>query len=279
MSLQPLRGARGTREGDDILAAQVLEEIAHGAADELDGAVGKYSGIHHAPEDLLRQIRGDGGGLDDDGHSCEQRRRQLLEHPPDGEVERVDVHGRAFQRNTDVLSDEGPALGQCFDAAVDEHPIVGKLAHALAGVDEQGADPAVDVDPGIVPGGAGRIGEAIELLLVLHQHLRQRLQQAGAVVKRELAQCRSADRARVLQHPREVEAIGRRAEDHLAGRRVAQVREIACPALPSSGREALELHTFPCKCGYGPVTVPSMRCARPRNNAIGLPFWSVTVIS
>ncbi len=234
-----MRGARRAREGHDILTAQMIEEVTHRAADQLERAVGKNSRVQHASEDLLGQIGGDGSGLDDDGDPRQESRCELLQHSPDGKVERVDVHGRAFQRNADVLSDEGCALGEGLDGTVDEHPLVGKLAHPLAGIDEQSADPAVDVDPGIAARRARRIGQAVEVLLVLGEHLRQRLQQSGALVERELAQSRSAHSARMVQHGGEIEPVRRCAEDDLSGRGIPQIRQIAAAALPLARRITL----------------------------------------
>ena len=62
--------------------------------------------LDDAPDDELGEVGGRGRGLDDRRHAGEQRRRQLLEHAPDREIERIDVHRRAFERHADVLADE-----------------------------------------------------------------------------------------------------------------------------------------------------------------------------
>src|SRR5205807_5683916 len=119
----------------------------------------------------------------------------------------IDVHGGAFKRNTYMLTDERARLGKRLHRPIDVNPAVGQLTRALACVDKDSADPAVDVDPGIAFRGAGCIRQPIELVLVLREHLRKRLEQRRALVERELTQARSADVARVLERRAEVDAI------------------------------------------------------------------------
>ena len=147
MPAQLLRRARRARERHGVLAVQVIEQIAEAAADQLQRAFRQDAGLDDAPDDQLREIGRRGRGLDDRGHAGEQRRRQLLEHAPHREVERVDVHGRAFERHADVLADERAGLRQHLDVAVDVDAAVRQLARALARIDEQRAEAAVDVDP------------------------------------------------------------------------------------------------------------------------------------
>jgi hypothetical protein len=63
----------------------------------------------HDAHRRLGEIGGGGRGLDDGGNASEQRRRQLLQHAPDREVERIDVHRRALERGHDVLALERPS--------------------------------------------------------------------------------------------------------------------------------------------------------------------------
>ena len=93
------------------------------------------------------------------GTPGEQRRRQLLQHSPYREIEGVDVNGRALERQTNVLADEAPALREHLDGAIDINTAVGKLARTLAGVHEERADAAVDVDPGVALRRARGVGE------------------------------------------------------------------------------------------------------------------------
>ena len=72
---------------------------------------------------------------------------------------------------------EGSTLRQRLRGPLDIKRLVGKLAPRPARVGEEGADPALDVDPGILSGGAGRRGDPVERLLSIHQILRHRFEQ------------------------------------------------------------------------------------------------------
>ena len=112
MRAQLLRRARRTRERHDVLARQMIEQIAEAAADQLQRALRQDAGLDDAPDHQLGEIGSRGRRLHDRRHAGQQRRRQLLEHAPDREVERVDVDRRAFQRHADVLADERAGLRQ-----------------------------------------------------------------------------------------------------------------------------------------------------------------------
>jgi len=88
-----------------------------------------------------------------------------------------------------VLADEGAAAAERLDRAVDVDGAVGQLPLALAGVAEQRADAAVDVEQRVGPGGTGAGGEGVELVAVLAQRAGEGLQQRGALVEgpRQLA--------------------------------------------------------------------------------------------
>jgi hypothetical protein len=242
MLAQLERRAGRTGEGDGVLAGEMLEQIADAPQDQLHRAFREDAGRHDAPKHCFREVAGLGGGLDDRRHAGEQRRGELLQHPPHGEVEGVDVHRCPLERHADVLADEGAPFGERLHGAVDINVAVGELAGALAGIDEERADAAVDVDPGIVLGGPGRVGESVELLLVLAEELRERLQARGALVKGQPAQRRAADLAGMPQHQRRIQPLGACVRDHLAGARVAQRRARPAARLPPSGDEAFQLH-------------------------------------
>src|SRR5699024_4732260 len=107
---QAAGGGRGTGEGDGVLFGQLVEQRGDVAADELDGTVGKQTGSDHVVDDRAGQVRGVGGGLDDDGQTGDEHRSELLEHAPDGEVESVDLERQALPRGEDVTADEGAVL-------------------------------------------------------------------------------------------------------------------------------------------------------------------------
>src|SRR5699024_8047533 len=134
------------------------------AADELDGTVGEQTGSDHVVDDRAGQVRGVGGGLDDDGQTGDEHRTEFLEHAPDGEVEGVDLQRESLPGGQDVTADEGAVLRQPLDAAVEVDGGIGHLAAGDAGVGEQRADAALDVDEGITLRGAGGVGDLVVVL-------------------------------------------------------------------------------------------------------------------
>jgi len=166
-----------------------------------------------------------------------------------------------------VLSDKAAAFREALQAAVDIDLTVRQLARALAGVHEQRADTAVDIDPGVSLGGAGGVGERIELILVLAEEARQGLDEPRALVKGEAPQVGAADLTRVSQHELGVETIGSGIRDELARGRIAQRHPGARARLPPAGDKTLQLHGAHSSL----TTCPSMRYERPRNNAMRSP--------
>ena len=139
------------------------------------------------------------------GRPARNAGRELLEHPPDREVERVDLHRDAGPRGVDVLADERALPAEPLEAAVEDDGVVGQLAGALAGEAEEGADAALDVDHAVARGGAGAQRQRVELVLDLVEVLGQRLEQRGALVEGQRAQRGAADGAGVRRHLAEVE--------------------------------------------------------------------------
>ena len=177
----------------------------------------QHVGLDHDPERGFGEIAGRRGRLDDRRHAGEQRRPELLEHPPDREVEGVDVDGDALERGVDVLADEAAALRQRLHLAVDQDPLVGQLAPALGGEGEERAGAALDVDPAVGAGRAGVVAELVQFLLARHDRVGERLEHPGALVEGQAPQRRPADLAGMVEHRREVEAAAAGLGDHLAG--------------------------------------------------------------
>jgi hypothetical protein len=128
VTLQLLGSFGGASERDDVLAGQVIEQVADGSEHELDCALRKHFRFDQHAEGGFGELCACGRRFDDRGHACEQRWRQFFKHAPDGEVEGVDVNGRAFQRRHHVLTDERALLRQTFDGAVDQDRIGGVRA-------------------------------------------------------------------------------------------------------------------------------------------------------
>ena len=202
---------------------------------------GQHVRLDHDPDRQLGQITGRAARLHDRGDAGEQGRPEFLEHAPDREVEGVDVDGDALERGEDVLADEAAGLRQRLHRAVDQHPAVGQFAAALGGEGEERAGAALDVDPAVGAGGAAIVGELVQLLLARHDRIGEVLQHPGALVEGQRAQGRAADRARMIEHRPEIEAVAAGLGDHLAGDGAVHVSEAAVAGDPAVLRVIEEL--------------------------------------
>ncbi|MCY1355704.1 hypothetical protein D9M69_421350 [compost metagenome] len=129
------------------------------------------------------QVAGGGGRLDDAGHAGEEAGGELFQHPPDGEVEGVDVHGQAATGYQDMGAGEGALLAERHGRAFVDDVARRQLAGADAGVAEQGGGAALDVDPAVGAGGATVAGQRVELFLVFGQVQRQGLEARRALLE------------------------------------------------------------------------------------------------
>ena len=91
--LQRGRGRAG--EADHILRAQPVEQIAGAADDQLHRALGQDAAVDDHPKGGLGQIAGLGRGFHDRRHPGQQAGGKLFQHPPDREVEGVDMDADA----------------------------------------------------------------------------------------------------------------------------------------------------------------------------------------
>ncbi len=154
MRLQPQTGFGRSRKGHDVLAGQVLEQVAHAAADELEGTFGQDPRFEHEADDPLGHVGRNRSRLDDGGHAGQERGSQFFQHAPAGEVEGVDVDGHAFERHEQMVAEKGPAARDAFGFTLEQKAFVGQFSAALAGIDEERPDAAVDVEPGVLLRGA-----------------------------------------------------------------------------------------------------------------------------
>src|SRR3984885_16263811 len=152
------------------------------------------------------------------------------------------------------MPDAASALGTASHRAVDVYAAVGNLAGALARIDEKRGYAPVDVDPGVPLGRAGGVGQLVQLLLVLTEEARERLDECGPLVEGKRAQRRSPDLARIVQHRCLIQTLGAGAGDHRSGGRIAKRDPLATACLPAARAETLKLHVH-----SSPTTGPSMR--------------------
>ncbi len=154
----------GAGHGEHVLLAEVFEQVTGLGTEELDGPVREDVAVDDLLEEGVGEVCRLGGGLDQGGHAGEECGRQLLEHPPAGEVEGVEVHRHAPAGGLDVGTHDAAVASEDLGVAVGEDRAVGQFAPALACEGEQDAGAALDVGPGIGAGGAGGGREFVELL-------------------------------------------------------------------------------------------------------------------
>ena len=218
---QALSGRGTAGEPDGVAQLEEVEQARHRAAHQLEGAAGQQARVGEDPHPRLGEVRGRGRGLDDRRDAREEGGCELLERPPHGEVEGVDLHRDAGQACEHVPAEERSVLREHLDRAVEHDLRVRQLAPPLRRVREQHADAAVDVDRGI-PCRRPRTGrEGVELLLAGREGLRELLQQQRALVEGHGAEARLTDLARVPDGAREVDARRADAADLRAGRGIA----------------------------------------------------------
>ncbi len=206
MRLQLAPGPGRAGEGHGVLAFDMIEQVADGTGHQLQCAFGQDAGLDDAPDHEFREVRRLAGRLDQRGYARDQRRGDLLEHAPDGEVERVDMDRDPVQRGQDMLGGKAVVLGQKLDITVGENPRVRQLAAGLRRIGQHRAYAAFDVDPAI---GAGRAREralGIELLLHVHQDLTEGFQHLRALVEGQRTQVRAANLAAIGERGGKIDA-------------------------------------------------------------------------
>ena len=227
-------------EGDGIAHIQPVHQVARAADDELQRALGQDAGVVDQAHQLLGEKAGGRGRLADAGHAGQEGGREFLQQAPHGEVEGIDVYRHAAARHQHVRAGEGASLAQRhLRAFVPQVAGRGQLL-GHAGVGEQRARAALDVDPAVGARGAGVERQRVHLLLALAQVLGQGLQHAGALLEVGLAHGGEARGAGVVQRLAEVDGIVVRVRDHRAVDGAAQrLRGLA--ADPAAGDVALKL--------------------------------------
>ena len=185
-------GGRRAGEGDGVLFAEVVEEVAGRPADELQRAFGQQAGFDDVGDNGVGELGAVGGRLDDDRLAGGEHRPELLQHPPDGEVEGVDLHGHSRTGGADVLAGEGLALRQPLDAAVEVDGRVRHLPAGDRGVGEQCRDAAVDVDEAIACRRAGGERDRVVAFAALVEVDGQGLEDDAALVEGQRAHGRPA---------------------------------------------------------------------------------------
>ena len=210
-------GAGGTGKGHRILAVQLIENVPGAAHHQLQRPGGQQAGFDHNAHGGLTQRRRRAGRFDNGRHARQQGRTQFLQHPPDREVEGIDMQRQPVARGKHMLADEAALLRQRRRAAIHQHGVIGQLPAADGGVGEQGPRAALDIDPAIASARAGVIRQLIERLLARDNRLGQPLEQHGALMEGKRAQGRAAGLAGVAGHGPEIQPVRSGSGHHLAG--------------------------------------------------------------
>ena len=84
----------------------MIEQGGHAAADQLQRSVREQAGLDEDAHERLGEVAGRRRRLDDARHAREEGGGELLQRPPHGEVERVDLHRDAGQAGVDMPAEE-----------------------------------------------------------------------------------------------------------------------------------------------------------------------------
>ena len=110
------------------------------------------------------------------------------------------MHRDAEKRGGDMQALKGAGSAQHLRLAIHIDMAVRHLLPALRGVDEQRADPALDIHSAVRPSGAGGVVEGVELLFPSREIGRQRLQHPRPVMEGHGAEGGAADAPSVVRH-------------------------------------------------------------------------------
>ena len=173
------------------------------------------------------------------GIASENRGSEFFQHAPRGKIVGVDLNGDAFERDVDVTAYEIPVLRKPRRVAIDEETRVGKLLFSEACVEGQGADTAVHVQVGVLPGRAVARRNRMKLVEVLVQHARHLRHNGGALGKAHLSEARSALGTAIVEHGVEIDALAGYLGDRLSGHGMTERPGPTRSRLPLAGRKTL----------------------------------------
>ncbi|MNF94367.1 hypothetical protein D3C84_770770 [compost metagenome] len=225
---------------------QAVEQVAGAADDQLQTARRQQAGFVHQAHHGFGQVAGGAGRLDDARHAGEEARGEFFQHAPDREVERVDVHRQATARHQNVGAGERAHFAQLHGRALVDDVARRQFSGTEAGVGEQRAVAALDVDPAVGAGRAAVVGNRVELFLALAQVQGQGLETLGALLEVQRHQAADALATAVLDGFGEVRTLFVGAGDFMAVDGAAQDLR-AVLADPATGDEALQGGGMQCR--------------------------------
>ncbi|MNS97256.1 hypothetical protein D3C72_1315820 [compost metagenome] len=149
------------------------------------------------------------------------------------------MHGQATARHQDVRAGETAFFTKRDGRAFVQHVRRRQFVAAHAGVGEQGARAAFDVDPAVGARGARQMRDCIQLFLALDQVQGQRLQARRALLEVQRHQARHARFARIGDGFVEVDLFRMRVIDDAVVQGAVQGHGGAF-AQPAAGDQALQ---------------------------------------
>ncbi|MNI22908.1 hypothetical protein D3C73_764730 [compost metagenome] len=149
------------------------------------------------------------------------------------------MHGHATARHEDVGTGEGAHFAQLQRRAFVDDVARRQFPRTEAGVGEQRAVAALDVDPAVGTGRAAVVGDRVELFLALAQVQGQGLETLGTLLEVQRHQAADALAATVFDGFGEVRTLFVGAGDFMA---VDGAAQDLCAVLadPAAGDEALQ---------------------------------------
>jgi hypothetical protein len=146
-----------------VLAAKQVEQAGDAAADQLQRTVGQRTGLDDDPDRPLGDVGGRGCGFDDGRDPGQEGGGQFLQHPPDREVEGVDLKGEAVRRRQHVPAGERARPSQYDGCVLGDPHVVREFPAGKTGEHHRRADPTVHIDRRVTTGAAGPSGQGVQL--------------------------------------------------------------------------------------------------------------------
>jgi hypothetical protein len=209
--------------------------LARAAAEEIERAVGQCLGGDHVFHHGMRQERGRGGGLGEDGYASQERNRSFFPQAPTREIERVDVHGDAAARHHQVNGLIILRLGESHGLFIEQRTRITEPRAETRIVFER-ADAAIDVDRRVRFRVAG-IGDGDRFIpcAVCGEHVGDGADELGSLGVAQATQAALAFSAREFERSLEIETFCRNGRQLVAGDGIDEGGLVALPTLPTTG--------------------------------------------
>ena len=181
-----------------VAEIQVIQQVPRGTRNELQRTLRQNARLQHQAHTRLGDKTGWGCRLHNAWHTSNKRRRELLQHAPDGEVERINLHSDARNGGVNVAANKGAVLGKDLRLTISNHVRVRHLTATLGRNGEHGRNAAVNVDEIIPLIRARFVRQLVKLITVVLQEHGQFFNLQRTLMNGQLLQVLAANGAGII---------------------------------------------------------------------------------